>query len=86
MSEWQLEWQSPASERFGTDMNQRAQRLIESRGFTILEDYGGTDLFSGQSDNGFVVECTGPDAIVLGADLEREVGHTVHVTRYGDFT
>ncbi len=87
-TEWELMWGSTAHERYDTDMNERARKIVEASGLEITDDFGGSMLGvedgPNVAENGFDVVGTRDEALMLQAALEEELGKMVSLTEFDD--
>lgn len=84
MSRFALEYKTTPDVRYDTDLNQRVEEwLAKQPGVTVLETYGGTDMTTQVSDNGFTIEADSvATAFRLAEEIERLVGSKVSVVDY----
>lgn len=77
--EFDLSYVTTAQARYETDVNDRVEAYLASAdGVTVLARFGGTDLTSQASDNGFTIEVDNvATAFGLAEHLETIVGEKV---------
>ena len=77
MTEYSLTWMSTPHERYHTDMNDRARKVVTASGVKVLDDFGGSGF--DVADSGFDVEVDLDGAKALAKALASEVGYQVVV-------
>jgi hypothetical protein len=77
--EYLVTYNQTPSERFETDMNDRARRMLQAYGLEIQGEAGGTDMQTGVADQSFTVK--GAYATVKAASdaLSIELGRKVEM-------
>lgn len=73
-----LDWTSTFADRYNSEMNERADHVVEHSGIKVLDRYGGSD--GEAADNGYLVEAGFEDVVALAQFLANAVEYPVTVT------
>jgi hypothetical protein len=76
---YDLTWTSSSHERYETNMLEKARAFLEREGVEVIDEFSGTDVMTGQSDNVFVVRCDQGRVFTIASKMNAVTGTFVRV-------